>query len=460
MNNHYQSRDPGWRRSWSFIAATTGATIGLGNLWKFSYLAGENGGAAFVLVYLICIVAVAMPVMIAEVILGSRGRSNPVDTMRHVSLEAKASSLWQIIGWLGCLAGLLVLSYYSVIAGWSFAYAGKLLDGEFVATSALLSGDIFNDLLAAPKLMMQWQAFFLLCLFFIVALGVRKGIALATRSLMPLLFILLIALAIYSSQVGDFKAAVDFLFQPDFSALTQQALLDALGHAFFTLSIGVGAMLAYGAYVPDQRSITGMVSTVVLMDTVVSILAGLAIFPLVFSLNIAPTMGPGLMFVAVPYGFGNMIYGNYFGALFFVVVFMAAITSGVALLEPATSWLSQRCRWWRPAAAIVTVLVVWLLGLATIFSFNIWQHIDIFGMSLFGLLDFVSANLLLPIGGLLIAVFVGWIMRKEVLRDQLDIESWQIFSLWHWLLRYIAAPGVLVVFLWSLYPWLTTLIIK
>ena len=460
MSNYYKSRDRGWRRSWSFVAATTGATIGLGNLWKFSYLAGENGGAAFVLVYLICIVAVAMPVMIAEVILGSRGRSNPINTMQDVSLEAGASSLWQVIGWLGGAAGLLVLSYYSVIAGWSFAYAGKLLNGEFVAASVQLSGDIFNNLLATPHLLMQWQAFFLLCLLLIVALGVRKGIAVAARLLLPLLFIMLIALAIYSSQVGDFKAAVDFLFQPDFSALNQEALLDALGHAFFTLSIGVGAMMAYGAYMPDQRSITGMVSTVVLMDTVVSILAGLAIFPLVFSLNMAPAMGPGLMFVAMPYGFGNMIYGNYFGALFFVMVFMAAITSGVALLEPATSWLAQQFRWWRPAAAVVMVLVVWLLGLATIFSFNIWQHVDVFGMSVFSLLDFVTANLMLPIGGFLIAIFVGWIMRKEVLRDELYAESWQIFSLWRWLLRYIAAPGVLVVFLWSLYPWLKTLLIE
>ena len=196
------------------------------------------------------------------------------------------------------------------------------------------------------------------------------------------------------------------------------------------------------------------------MDTVVSILAGLAIFPLVFSLNMAPAMGPGLMFVAMPYGFGNMIYGNYFGALFFVMVFMAAITSGVALLEPATSWLAQQFRWWRPAAAVVMVLVVWLLGLATIFSFNIWQHVDVFGMSVFSLLDFVTANLMLPIGGFLIAIFVGWIMRKEVLRDELYAESWQIFSLWRWLLRYIAAPGVLVVFLWSLYPWLKTLLIE
>lgn len=454
MNKHYELRRQGWRRSWSFIAATTGATIGLGNFWKFSYLAGENGGAAFVLAYLACIVLVAMPVMIAEVVLGSRGRANPITTMQDVSLEAGRSGGWQVIGWLGCIAGLLVLSYYSVIAGWCFAYVGKLFNGEFVAGSTQLAGDGFNALLASPVEQMQWQAVFLLLVVAIIAAGIRRGISSVARLLLPLIFILLIALVIYSSRVGDMEAAWTFLFKPDFTALNKEALLDALGHAFFSLSIGVGAMIAYGAYVPDQRSIVGMVGTVVVMDTLVSLLAGLAIFPLVFSLNMAPAMGPGLMFVAMPHGFGNMLYGNYFGALFFLMVSFAAIISGVALLEPATSWLAQRFGWWRPAAAVVMALVVWLLGLATIFSFNIWQDVAIAGMSVFSFLDFMAANVLLPIGGLLTAVFVGWRMRREVLRDELYVESEKIFSLWYWLLRYIAAPGVLLIFVWSFYQWL------
>jgi len=208
-------------------------------------------------------------------------------------------------------------------------------------------------------------------------------------------------------------------------------------------------MIAYGAYVPDKRSITSMVSVVVVADTLVSLLAGLAIFPLVFSLNIAPAMGPGLMFVAVPYGFGNMIYGNYYGALFFLMVSLAAITSGVALMEPATSWLSERLRWWRPVAALMVVAIVWLLGLASVFSFNEWKGISIAGMSIFSAVDFFTANLLLPAGGLLTAIFVGWKMRREVLRDELYVEGRVLFSLWYWVLRYIAAPGVLVVFLSS-----------
>ncbi len=457
-SNLHQVKRRGWRRSWPFVAAATGAAIGLGNLWKFSYLAGENGGAAFVFAYIVCVVLVALPVMVAEVVLGARGRSNPVTTMQTLSLEAGVSSWWQCIGWMGCLAGLLVLSYYCVIAGWGFAYIGKMFSGQFTAGSVQLAGDGFSDVLASPLELVKWQSIFLAIVTVIVAAGVRLGVSVAARVLVPLLFIMLVALSIYSSQVGNFDAAFAFMFAADFSVLNTEAWLEALGHAFFTLSIGVGAMLAYGGYSPDKRSITAMVGTVVVMDTLVSLLAGLAIFPLVFSFNMAPAMGPGLMFVALPYGFGNMEYGNYYGAMFFLMVSLAAIGSGIALLEPATAWLVERFRWWRPAAAVAMAFIVWLLGLATVLSFNIWAEVSLLGMSIFTLLDFVTANILLPIGGVLIAVFVGWRMRREVLRDELYVERPQLFSLWYGLLRYIAAPGVVLVFAVSLYQYLVNLL--
>ena len=446
----YDSKRRGWRRSWSFVAATIGATLGLGNLWKFSYLAGDNGGAAFILAYLICTLLVAMPVMVAEVVLGSRGRANPVASMETLSLEAGVSQWWQVIGWLGCISGLLVLSYYAVIAGWSFAYVLKMISGEFIAGSAQLAGDNFNALLESPSLLLQWQSAYLVLLFLIAMAGVRRGLGGIARFLVPLLLLLLLALVVYSSRVGDFSAAIEFLFATDLSVLTAQVWLKALGHAFFTLTIGVGVMMAYGAYAPDKRSITKMVGIAVLVDILVSILAGLAIFPLVFSLNMAPSMGPGLMFVAMPYGFGNMLYGNYFGALFFLVVSLTAVVSGVALLEPAVAWLKERFGWWRQLAVPVVVLLVWAMGWVTILSFNRLQDVRLLGFSIFGLLDFLTANILLPVGGCLIAIFVGWRMRREVLRDELYVESGKIFSLWYWLLRYIAAPGVVLVFGWTL----------
>lgn len=445
------SRSGGWRRSWSFVAAATGATIGLGNLWKFAYLAGENGGAVFVLTYLACVILVAAPVLIAEVALGSRGRANPVETMQNVALEASASPWWQGIGWVSAITGLLVLSYYSVIAGWAMAYVGKMFGGEFTAGSVQLAGDGFAALLASPVELLKWQGAFLLLIVVVSALGIRRGLSTLMRALIPLFFIALVALVIYSSRVGDVEAALAFLFAADFSLLTPEVVLEALGHAFFSLSIGVGAMLAYGAYIPDKRSITRMVSCVALMDTLVSILAGLAIFPLVFSFNLAPSMGPGLMFVALPYGFGNMLYGNYFGALFFVMVVMAALGSGLALIEGAVSYLTERLGCWRWLASLMVTVLVGLLGLMSVLSFNYWEDVSLWGLTPFALLDTLVANIVLPLTGVAIALFVGWGMRLEVLRDELFVEPGHLFSLWRWILRYIAAPGVLLVLASTLY---------
>lgn len=448
-------RNNGWQRSWSFVAAAAGATIGLGNFWKFAYLAGENGGAVFVVAYLICVVLVAAPVMIAEVVLGSRGRANPIETMHDVALEAAVSPWWQSIGWAGAIAGLLVLSYYSVVAGWGIAYIGKMYHGEFTAGSPQLAGDGFVAMLSSPMELIKWQGVFLLMILVISAAGIRRGLAWIMRGLLPIFFVLLLALVFYSSRVGNMKAALHFMFAVKLSQLTPEVMIQALGQAFFSLSIGVGAMLAYGAYVPDKRSITAMVAGVALMDTVVSLLAGLAIFPLVFSFNMAPAMGPGLMFVAMPYGFGNMIYGHYFGALFFVVVVIASLSSGVALSEAAISWVAERFGWWRPAAALVVVLLVGVLGLATVFSFNLWETVRIWDMTPFEVVDTLVANVLLPLVGLAIAVFVGWKIRPEVLRDELYVEGDHLFSLWYTVLRYIAAPGVLIVFASTLYELFT-----
>lgn len=445
------SRGNGWRRSWSFVAAATGATIGLGNLWKFAYLAGENGGAVFVLTYLVCVILVAAPVLIAEVALGSRGRANPVETMRNVTLEAGAAPAWRGIGWVSAITGLLVLSYYSVIAGWAMAYVGKMVDGQFTAGSAQLAGDGFAELLASPVELLKWQGAFLLLIVLVSAAGIRRGLSSLLRALLPLFFILLIALVIYSCRVGDVDAALNFMFAADFSLLTPEVVLAALGHAFFSLSIGVGAMLAYGAYVPDKRSITRMVASVALMDTLVSLLAGLAIFPLVFSFNMAPSMGPGLMFIAMPYGFGNMIYGNYFGALFFVMVVMAALSSGLALVEGAVAYVTERFNCWRWLAAVMVTALVGLLGVMSVLSFNHWQDVSLWGMTPFALLDTLVANVLLPLMGVAIAVFVAWRMRPEVLRDELFVEPGHLFSLWRWILRYIAGPGVLLVLASTLY---------
>ena len=441
----------GWQQRWTFIAAATGAAVGLGNLWKFSYLAGENGGAAFVLIYIACVFFLALPILLAEVILGSRGRANPILAFEHVALEAGRSRLWQITAWFGVIASLLILSYYSVIAGWVFAYVEAMSNDAFTGLSVRLVGDHFNALLEDPRQLIIWHSSFIALIVLIGAFGVKRGVARAARILIPLLIIALILLAVYAAKVGNIEVGLEFLFEPDWSALTPSVILAAMGQAFFTLSIGMGAMMAFGAHMPDRRSVVGMLSMVAVLDTLIALLAGIAIFPLVFSLNIEPSMGPGLMFVALPYAFAQMVYGDFFGLLFFLMVACVALTSGVALLEPTTAWLVERFNWWRPLAATAVGAIVWVLGLATVFSLNRWADVSFLAMGVFEWLDFISANILLPLAAWLIALFVGWRMRVEVARDEMFDEHPWVFSLWRLLLRYIAAPAVLVIFAVPLY---------
>lgn len=451
MRGARQSIHGGWGSRWTFVAAAACFAVGLGNLWRFAYLAGVHGGGSFVLVYVLCVLLVALPVLIAEVVLGSRGRSDPIHSMQNLTAEATTGRGWQVIGWLGVLAGLLVLSYYSVVGGWVLAYVEQVGRGTFEAASARQSGEQFGALLASPGRQLFWHSLFMALTALVVALGVRRGVGLVMRLSVPLLFLVLIGMVLYSAQRGDWASAWSFLFRFRAADFNAEMVLVALGQAFFSLGIGMGAMMAYGAYAPDRRSIAGMLGMVAIFDTTVALLAGLAIFPLVFALHIQPGYGPGLMFVSLPYIFGNMPYGGLVGAAFFALVGLVALSSAVALLEPAVAWLVQRLRWWRPAAAALLASVVWALGVMTILSFNVWAGVRWQGRGLFAWLDLLTANLLLPLVGLLIALFVGWRMRAESARDELYVESRGFFWLWRWLLRYIAPPAVLAILATGLY---------
>ncbi len=440
-----------WGSRWTFVAATAGAAVGMGNLWKFSALAGANGGGAFVLVYLCFVLMVSLPVLIAEVVIGSRGRANPITASHNLAREAGVSTLWQSMGWLGCLAGLLILSYYSVMAGLGIAHIESVFSGQYKGLSAAKVGEVFNQLLADPQQLALWHSVFIGLVVLVVSTGVEWGMAKMARIILPVFVILLLIVVFYSNRMGDMAAAQQFLFSFQWQAITPEIMLAALGQAFFTLSIGLGAMMAFGAYMPDGRSVAGLLSVVVLIDTAVALLAGLAIFPLVFSLNIAPSTGPGLMFVALPYAFGHIEHGELFGGAFFTVVALVGLSSGVALMEPAVAWLVERAKFKRLFAAISVGLLVWLLGLAALLSLNVWSDVRWLDRSIFNWLDYVSVTILLPLGGLLIAIFVGWRMRLEVVRDEFYRHSGFVFVLWYWLLRYIAAPAVLVILLVPVY---------
>jgi len=441
----------GWSSEWTFVAAATSSAIGLGSLWRFAYLAGANGGARFVLVYLLCALLVAAPILVAQVVLGARGRADPVHAVEAAALESAVSRHWRGIGYLSLFTSLLILSYFSVIGGWLLVYTRWLYEGDLAAASARQIGEQFGSLLANTPLQLLAHLIFMGTVWLVVALGIHRGLGLLVRAALPVLLLLLVMLVLYAFRMGNMAAALNFLFTPPEAGFTWDSALTALGQAFFSFSLSMGGVMAYGAYLPDRRPIMRLILTVILLDTLVSVLAGLAIFPLVFAQRLEPSVGPGLMFVTLPYIFGNVQSGGLVGTAFFVLVLLAALGSAIALLEPGTAWLVQRFRWRRPVAALVLAGISWALGLLTIFSFSVWPSWRPAGRSVFAWIDWISADLLLPICGLLVAIFVGWRMRREASRDELFVEHPRFYALWRFLLRYIAPPAIATILLAGIY---------
>lgn len=438
-----------WSSKWTFILAATGSAVGLGNIWKFPYITGENGGGAFVLIYLLCIASIGIPVMMAEALVGRRGRRSPVNTMRDLILEAGGHRAWVFIGWLGLLAGVLILSYYSVIAGWAMDYIFELGGGTFINATGDQVVASFETLQANKGEMIKWHSVFMAVTVGVIIAGVTRGLGLAIRVMMPLLFLLVIVLAIYAFLEGNFSEGFSFLFNFKFDELSWGAVLVALGHAFFTLSIGMGAIMVFGSYMPENASIGKSIMTVAVLDTVVALTAGLAIFPLVFAHDaLEVAAGASLMFITLPVAFGNIVGGDLFGALFFVMVTLAAWSSAISLLEPGVAWLVETKRFSRTGASLLLGAFIWFLGLATVLSFNDWsgEAYHIFGMTFFDFIDAITANIMLPLGGMLIAIFVGWVMHRDHLRRELAGESQLVFEVWHFMLRYVSPVLVAIVF--------------
>ena len=442
-----------WSGRWAFILAATGSAVGLGNIWKFPYIAGENGGGAFVLIYLICIAVIGVPIMMAEIMLGRRGKKSPMNTMNDLAIEAGHSTRWEYLGWMGVLAGFLILSYYSVIAGWAMDYVFESLLGNYDDATPGEVGKLFGKLVSDPIQLIAWHSLFMLMTMMIVARGVEAGLEKAVRLLMPALFILLLILVGYAMNAGDFSRAVDFLFRPDFSKISANGVMIAMGHAFFTLSLGMGAIMMYGSYLKREVSITKTAFVIAGADTLVALLAGLAIFPLVFANNLEPGSGPGLIFQTLPLAFGHMPGGLFFGTLFFLLLTFAAWTSSISLIEPAVAWLIENHAMTRRKASIILGLGCWAMGLLTVFSFNIWSKftplafISIFeGKTIFDLLDYLTANIMLPVGGFFIAVFAVWFMTREASRDELNLDDKLGYRVWRFLVQFVTPVAVALVF--------------
>lgn len=437
-----------WSSRLAFVLAATGSAVGLGNIWKFPYVAGESGGGAFVLIYLLCVVLIGVPLMMAEILMGRRGRQNPADSFRDLASESGARSWWWLVGFMGIVAGILILSFYSVIAGWALAYVPTAISGGFSGASAESIGTLFGDLVSDPKRLLFWHSVFMIITIGIVSAGVEAGLEKAVKFLMPALLGILLVLFGYSAASGYMDQALTFMFTPDFSKVTPPVVLSAVGMAFFSLSLGMGAIMMYGAYLPDNASIPKLALAVVSADTAVAILAGLAIFPIVFANGLEPGAGPGLVFETLPLAFGQMTGGAVLGTLFFVLLVVAALTSAISLLEPSVSWATRHTFLNRKAAALFAGVLVWLLGLGTVFSFNIGADFKpLLDRTVFDLLDGLTSNIMLPLGGLLIAIFVARFMSRKVLGEELQLEDGPVFKLWHFLLRYVVRVCIILVFL-------------
>ncbi len=446
-----------WSSQFAFVLAAIGAAVGLGNIWRFPYVAGTNGGGAFVLVYVGFVLLLGIPIITAELAMGRRGHQSPVVGMSALAKAEGRSQKWQLIGWLSILVPLLGLTYYSIVAGWAVDYVFKSFAGQFSAVTGASSGALFDELLASPWRMIFWHTVYIGLTVFVVARGVRKGLERSVKIMMPALFIILLFMVFYAMFVGNFKAGVDFLFAADFSKLTVTGVLMALGQALFSMAIGVGAMITYGAYLPKNVSLPRVGIIIGASDTLVALLAGLAIFPLVLHYGLNPGEGPGLIFVTLPVAFGQMPGGALVGGLFFILLTFAALTSSIGMLEPVVSWLEEHRGFKRPMMALLAGALAWLVGLAIALSFNLWGDIRLLGMfsffkdkSIFDLMDFLVANIMLPLNALLIAVFAGWMMARRSTLDELGMPDGLHFKYWRFILRFVAPVAFALIFYSSL----------
>ncbi len=457
MQHEIQMQHEKWSSTGTFLLAAIGAAVGLGNLWRFPFMVGQNGGAAFVAVYIGFIVLLAVPIITAELVIGRRGKSSPVNTMRDLARREDRSPKWQFVGWLSLAVPLLGLSFYSIVAGWSIDYVIKAAQGVFRGFDTAGSEQSFAQLLASPTRLLVMHTVFIGVTVFVVGRGLHRGIELIARYMMPLLFVTLALLVVNSIVSADIGAGLRFLFTPDFSKLSAQVVFMALGQAFFSVAIGVGMLMTYGAYLPDHVSLPRSAMLIATADTLVALLAGIAIFPLVFTYGLDPGEGPGLIFVTLPVAFGQMPAGWLLGFVFFLLLFAAAFTTAIGMLEPVVSFLEEHKGVSRPLMAIVAGFSAWLLGIGAALSFNLWEDFKpldfiplVQGKGVFELLDFLVSNLLLPLNGMLIAIFAGWFMSRDSTLKELGIADGTLYFYWRFILRYVAPIAIALIFYTSL----------
>lgn len=431
------------------IATTVGSAVGLGNIWRFPYEAGNNGGGAFLICYLLCIVALGIPVLCAEFAIGRSTQSNIFGAFRQL----KASGKWHWVGYIGIVASIMILSFYSVVAGWTMEYLYQSISGGLNFAGRDAFHNHFTAFSSSNWRSILWTVIFLLCNYVIVVRGVKKGIEKMSNIMMPALFILLIIFCINSLMMPNASEGLSFLFTPDFSKITPKVIVSALGQAFFSLSLGLGTMMTYGSYFAKATRIVRSATITASLDTLVAILAGVIIFPAVFSFGMSPVQGPALVFEVLPSIFAQMPGAQIWSILFFFLLFLASLTSTISMSEVSIAFLTEEKKMSRTKASTLNLLIALIGGVLSALSFGYFSDKSFFGLcslDFFSFFDFTSSNILLPLGGMLISIFAGWILERSRLKDTLTNEGKigvKTFSLLVLCLKFVAPIGIFLIFL-------------
>ncbi|MEE8295861.1 MAG: sodium-dependent transporter [Sphingomonadales bacterium] len=451
-------RHESWTSRLSYIVVAIGATVGLGNLWRFPFEAGNNGGGVFILIYLFAVFFLVSPLFMAETVIGRLGRQSAPNSFKNLALKYARTANWKYLGFLGLFISVLVLSFFSVITSLSFGYVFKILSGTFVTGSPEMIAKDFAAFKGNVWGLTGWHTIVALITGLVVGLGIRNGIERVGKILMPVLFILLVFLAGYAAYIGDFGAAFSYMFTFNPEALTKEVALAAFGQAFFTMSVGSCGMLTYAAYVGKPIRIGHTTATIALGDTLVALLAGFAIFPLVFGFGLNPAEGAGLVFVTLPIAFSQMAMGTLVALAFYLLFIFAALTTTIALLETVVSYFVEKTEYSRRVIGLGLAGLFWFVGLASVLSFNVWSEYHplgflgpVFDLHPFGLINGFVGNILLPISGILISLFAGWIIPWQASEEELGFGKKFLFQTWLVVVRFIAPIGVLILLLVNLF---------
>ncbi len=455
MNDKSQiNKKEGFQSSFGLVAAAVGSAVGLGNIWRFPYITGVYGGGAFLIVYLICVVIIGIPVMISEFIIGREGEKDAIGSYKALAPEGK----WYISGVLGVAAAFLILAFYGVVAGWSIEYIFSSIINKFSGMGASQIENYFVGFMSSPIRPIIWQVIFMAITAFVVAAGVEEGIEKYSKIFLPILLVLIIILGIRSVTLPGGKAGLEFLFKPDFSKLTKEGVLAALGHAFFSLSLGMGIMITYGAYIPKEEKLIGTAVKVSIADTIIALLSGIAIFPAVFAFGISPNSGPGLVFITLPNIFAQMPGGYIFSIMFFIFFALAALTSTISLLEAVVAYVNKTFDTGRVKATVISATLISILGIFASLSNGPLSGFTIKGFNLFDFLDNLTADFFLPISAMISCIFVGWKLDKKIVEKQLTndgIHQVKYMNLLSFMVKIVSPIAILVVFFTGIFErWL------